>query len=168
MKKIKVLQLGIAAILLLCAVFSCKSQPQKAKVKKQKEYNVCIASEVHKGKVNHGKSYCVGWATIREDTSGRKDTIAWSYSGKMQWGDEIGKYDKLTERGQYIVDSLKEDGITQLHYAYLTYEPIYMKPGKKTERLWIIREQDVVIYEYQFWNNRNGNGFQLLKEYVVK
>lgn len=168
MKKIELRPLGIAAIFLLCAVFSCKSQPQKEKVKKQKEYDVCIASEVHKGKVNHGKSYCIGWATIREDTSGRKDTIGWFYSGKMQWGDEIGKYDKLTQRGQDIVDSLKEDGITQLHDAYMTYEPIYMKPGKKTEQLWLIRGQDVVIYEYQFWNNSKGHGFQLLKEVVVK
>jgi hypothetical protein len=167
MKKIKVLQLGIAAILLLCAV-SCKSQVEKTKVKKPKQYEVCIASEVHKGEVNHGKSYCVGWAIIREDTSGRKDTIARSYSGKMQWGDEIGKYDKLTERGKYIVDSLKEDGVTQLHDAYLTYEPIYMKPGKKTECLWIIRGEDVIIYEYSFWNNSKGHGFELIKEFAVK
>lgn len=132
-----------------------------------KEYNACTDYDVYKGKKNHGQKYCVAWATIREYKDGRKDTVAWFGGGKMQWGDEIGKYDKLSERGKYIVDSLKEDGITQLHDAYLTYEPIYMKAGKKIEQLWAIEGDQVFIFEYLFWKSEKGHGIKLVREFKV-
>lgn len=136
--------------------------------KQFKQYDVCIASETHKGKINHGKSYCVGHATVKEYKDGRKDTIAWTYSCQPFIGDEYEEYKKLSERSKYIIDSLKEDGITQLNDSYLTYEPYYMKYGKKTEQLWSTKQGNVMIYQYLFWHNSKGSGIELLKEFEVK
>lgn len=149
------MKIFIVLMLYPCCVFT---QNLKYKV-----LDACISSEVHKGKKDHGKEYCVAWATVREYKDGRKDTISWIYSSKAQWGDEIGKYDKLSERGKYIIDSLEEDGVPQLNDNYLMYEPQYMKYGKKTESMWLISDKDIVIYKYLFWRNEHSDGVKLVK-----
>lgn len=144
--------------MLLCSV--CYGQK-----KNYKDYNVCTNWDVYKGKKNHGKKYCTGYSTIREYKDGRKDTICWMGGGQIFIGGEYDQYCELNERGKYIVDSLKEDGVTPLQSSYLMYEPIYMKAGKKKEQLWSIEGQRVVIYEYLFWKNKKGNGVELIKEF---
>lgn len=150
----------ILSMLLFCSF--CKGQKIK-----YKEYDACIGYEVYKGKKNHGKSYCISWATVRKYTNGITDTIEWSYNGKSYIGNEYEKYKKLSDRGKYVIDSLKEDGITRFQDNYLMYEPIYMKRGKKVEFLWDIQEEKIVMYKYLFWNNSNGNGVQLLKMFEI-
>lgn len=153
---------GFAAMLLLCAVF-CQAQ-----TKDYKEYSSCSEWATYKGKKNHGMNHCVGWVYIREYKNGKKDTVGWQPAITVLMGDEIKSYPKLSERGKYIVDSLKEDGIPMLDQSYLTYEPIYMKPGKKVEWFWRIIGESVMMYQYSIWNNSKGNGFELLKEVAVK
>lgn len=139
------------------------------KKKDYKEYDVCTSKEVYKGKKNHGKSYCVAWETIREYKDGRKDTVSgFQFATKLFIGGEYEAYQSLSERGKYIVDSLKEDGITQMQDMYLTYESMYMKPGKKIEKLWAIEGLSIIMNEYLIWNNGRGNGYELKKEYEVK
>jgi hypothetical protein len=129
-----------------------------------KRREACISWEVYKGKKNHGQKYCTGWATIENG-----DTVALSFSGGMAFiGEGYEKYKKLSERGKYIIDSLKEDGIGQLQQLYMTYEPLYMKQGKKTEWFWEIWEQEIIMYQYSFWNNGKGHGYELLKSFAVK
>jgi hypothetical protein len=48
----------VAQAFLLCVYF-CQAQ-----TKNYKQYDVCTASEIHKGKVNHGKSYCIAWTEL--------------------------------------------------------------------------------------------------------
>lgn len=94
--------------------------------------------------------------------------ITGTWGGKIFIGDEYEKYEKLSERGKYIVDSLKEEGIPRLQQSYMTYEPIYMKQGKKVEWFWDILEQQITMYQYVFWNNGKGHGYELLKSFEVK
>ena len=156
--------------LFLVVATSCEAQ-----IKPYADRNICITSEVHKGKVNHGKPYCVGWATVREYTDGRKDTIGWMTGQKFIGNDYKDcqrilwwcRYQTLPERSRYIVDSLKEDGIPQLSQSYLTYKPIYMKSGKETEWFWKIEGETIKTYQYLFWNNGKGFGFKLLKQISI-
>ncbi len=147
---------------MLCCLF-CSGQ-----VKGYKTYDVCISTTTHKGKVNHGKSYCTGWGTVREYKDGKKDTVGWSFGGQSFFGNEYENYQKLSERNKYIVDSLKEDGVTQYDNNYLSYEPIYMRVAKKTEQLWSIEGDSVKIYIYRFFRNSSGTGIQFIKEYYLK
>lgn len=156
-------QATIAAALLLCAVFSVRAQ-----TKNYKDKEICTDSAQYKGKKNHGQFHCTATIIIREYNTGKKDTIAWIPAGKMFIGDEYEQYQKLSDRGKYIVDSLKEDGIPMFQDNYLTYEPIYMKPGKETYKSWKIIGTDISIYYYSIWNNSKGNGFELIKEVAVK
>lgn len=151
------------SLLLIFGFTRCKGQ-----VRAYKEYSVCNAWEVHKGKKNHGQKYCVGSIMIQEYKNGIKDTVSWFIGGKIFIEDDYEKYEKLSERGKYIVDSLQEDGITRLHQNYLIYEPRFMKYGKKTEQLWSIEGNDIIIYEYLFCRSKNENGAKLLKMFNVK
>lgn len=151
-------QILIAVIFLFAASFT------KAQKGIYKEYDVCIDSAVYKGKKNHGKYYCTATMQIREYKNGKKDTGLYFFSSTIvSVDDEYEKYLKLSERGKYIVDSLKEDGIPQLQDSYLTYEPIYMKEGQKVENFWSIYGEDVVIYTYKIWRNKKSSGIELLK-----
>lgn len=155
----------LKALLLIVVMLSVKANAQKLTYK---EYEVCAYWDTYKGKKNHGQKHCTAWATVREYKDGRKDTISGIISGRSFIGDEYERYQQLSERGKYIVDSLKEDGITQFQESYLTCEPIYMKAGKKIEQLWRIEGQEVIIYEYLFWHTTNGEGIRLLKDFSVK
>ena len=152
---------ALAAILLLCAVFV------QAQTKNYKDRKICTDSAMFTGKKNHGKFHCTASMVVREYSTGKKDTIAWMPAMQMFIGDEYEKYQKLSERGKYIVDSLKEDGVPMFQNDYLVYESIYMKPGNKTYKSWVI-QNEVSIYYYSIWNNRKGNGFKLLKEVAIK
>lgn len=131
-----------------------------------KEYSVCIDSAVYKGKKNHGKYYCTSNMQVREYKNGKKDTLWWSWSGggNIFIDGEYEKYERLSERGKYIVDSLQEDGIMQLQQSYLTYEPMYMKQGQKVKDMWAIRGNDIIIYKYKIWNTDKGFGVQMVSE----
>lgn len=153
----------LLAILLLCAVFSVSAQ-----TKNYKDKEICTDSTQYKGKKNHGKFHCTGSIVVREYSNGKKDTIMWMPAMQTFMGDEYQKYKQLSERGKYIVDSLKEDGIPMFQDNYLTYEPIYMKPGKETYKSWKIIGTDISIYYYSIWNNSKANGFELIKEVAVK
>lgn len=152
-------------LLLVLIIISSLCYGQKVNYK---EYSICLTEKEHKGKKNHGKCYCVTDATVREYKDGRKDTTAWYMSGETYIGDEYEKYQQLSERNKYIVDSLKEDGITQLSHNYLAYEPMYMKNGRRVESLWDIENKKVKIYKYLIWKNKNGNGVELIKEIDVQ
>lgn len=156
-------KLSILIFVALC-VFGCNAQSQK----KYKEYEICTASEVYKGKKNHGKSYCVAWSTVREYKDGRKDTSGGWYTGKFFFGNEYGQYEKLSERGRYIIDSLDEDGIATLQDSYLSYESMYTKAGSKVEKFRQVRDTSIFIMEYIIWNKNGGFGYELKKEYKVK
>ena len=153
---------AILATLLLCAVF-CYAQ-----TKNYKDHEICTDSAQYKGKKNHGKFHCTESIVVREYTNGKKDTIMWMPTMQMFIGDEYEQYKQLSERGKYIVDSLKEDGIPMFQDNYLTYEPIYMKRGKETYKSWRIIGEEVSIYYYLIWNNSKGSGFELIKEVAVK
>lgn len=162
-------------VLLLCVIFGCESQESvgfpndRSGGNEYKEYEVCIDSTARKGKIDHGKYRCTSWAHIKEYKNGRKDTVGWSTSaGKIFIGYMYEEYINLPDRGQYIVDSLTEDGITQFHQDYLTYEPMYMKPGKKVVTMWDIVGDKVILREYSIFNNKSGRGFELNKETEVK
>lgn len=161
------MKLLIVSAILLMSVISWGQIKNKVQPN-YKEYEVCASTQLHKGKKDHGKPYCTSWNKVREYKDGRKDTISWYGSGQSFIGDEYEKYQNLSERGKYIVDSLKEDGIAQLQESYLIYEPIYMKPGKKVEQLWAIEGERVIVYEYKFWNYKGSNGVELLKEFPIK
>lgn len=154
------------AIVLLMCCFISKSQRGS---KEDAQYKVCISYEVYKGKKNHGQKYCTGEALVNYYKDGRTDTVWWmSGGGQIFLQADYDKYEKLSERGKYIIDSLKEDGITSLQQDYLTYEPMYMKDGRKTERLWTIWGEGVWMYEYLFWHSDKGFGTQLVKKFEVK
>lgn len=135
-----------------------------------KEYEVCTHYEVYKGKKNHGKPYCVAWATVHEYKDARKDTTyPYLFSGgKIFSGDEYEVYQQLSERGKYIVDSLDEDGITTLDNMYLSYESMYMKPGRKIEKFRRVIGASIFVVEYLIYRTNNKNGYELKKEYEVK
>lgn len=139
-----------------------------AQTKSYKDYEICTDSAIYKGKINHGKFHCIGSIIVRKYKNGTKDTIAWMPSGQIFIGDEYEQYKKLTDRGKYIIDSLKEDGLPQFEQSYLTYEPIYMKKGKKSEWFWSIIGKNVVLYQYSIWHYDTETGFQLLKEITIK
>ena len=171
------LTISIVLIFGLCFCGCTDGQSQKAKPvndtiynaeKGTKRYVQCIATRVHKGKKNHGETYCVAWQTIREYKDGKKDTTGWTSSGQIYMAGEYESYNKLSQRRKDIVDSLKEDGITQYQHSYLTYEPIYMKKGEKTEELWTILGDSVKVYKYLFWRRENGNGVRLLSESIIQ
>lgn len=133
-----------------------------------KERTICTDWNVYKGNKNHGQKYCVAWAIVREHKNGKTDTVSW-YGGLIVYADgEYEQYQKLSERGKYIVDSLKEDGMPRLNQSYLSYEPMYMKPGNKVETFWHTNGKDVFIYKYQIWKNVKSSGCRLLKSYQIK
>jgi len=155
---------AIVAMLMLCAVCSVNAQ-----TKNYKDKEICTDSAQYKGKKNHGKFHCTASMTVREYSNGKKDTISWDLGGGQLFiGDEYERYKGLSERGKYIVDSLKEDGIPMFQNDYLVYEPIYMKQGKETYKSWQIEGDGVTIYYYSIWNNSKGNGSELIKEVAVK
>lgn len=153
----------IILITLLLYAASCQAQNKQS----YKEVEICTDSVRYKGKKNHGKFHCSAEMVVREYQDGRKDTIALSGETQLFIEDEYEKYKNLSERGKYIIDSLKEDGIPMFQDSYLTYEPMYMK-GKEVYKSWIILGQDVRIYYYSLWNNSKGIGFSLTKEIIVK
>jgi len=137
--------------------------------KTYKEYDVCTNWDTYKGKVNHGKKYCISWSTVREYKDGRRDTLVYRSFGVSMFDlEEYETYQKLPERSKYIVDSLKEDGIPSLHSNYLNYEPTFMKVGKKRQQLWSTESGEVKIYEYLLWKNSKEEGFKLLREFIIK
>ena len=133
-----------------------------------KDCEVCSAWSVHKGKKDHGQKYCVGYSTVRKYQNGKIDTISWSSAGETWIGDTYEMYKKLSPRGKYIIDSLNEDGIPHLEQSYLTYEPMYMKPGIKTESFWDIDGLTVVILKYKIYHSKKGSGVELISESVLK
>jgi len=152
----------LVIVFLLCGTF-CHAQ-----IKNYKDHEVCTDSAMYKGKKNHGKFHCIGNIVVREYRDGKKDTIEWIPAIQIFIGDEYEQYQKLSERGKYIIDSLKEDGIPMYQESYLVYEPIYMSLGQKTYKSWKIIEGEIIIYYYSIWNNSKGNGFELIKEINVK
>ncbi len=141
-----------------------------AQVKKQlyKDCEVCNSWAIHKGKKLHGQKYCDGYMMVRKYHNGKIDTLGWSLGGSTWMGNTYDMYSKLSERNKYIVDSLKEDGISQLQQSYLTYEPIYMKAGRKLETFWDIQGISVVVIRYALFNGKRGTGFSLVSENTLK
>lgn len=83
---------------------------------------------------------------------------------RVYFGNEYEQYIQLSERGKYIVDSLKDHGIASLDRNYLSLEPIYMRRGSKKEWLWQINDDKVVMYQYLFYHYDRSSGIRLLKE----
>ena len=152
----------ILSIFILC-YYSSISQNINYKSK-----YICSDSTVIKGKKNHGEYYCTGWIGVRVYKDGTTDTVGELMIGTLRTGDEIYKYPKLSERGKYIIDSLKEDGISQLTWSYLLYEPKYMKLGKKIEQFWEIENGNIIVYYYEIWNTANGSGYKLIRQKEIK
>jgi hypothetical protein len=142
-----------------------------AQTKNYTDRQVCTSYELHKGKSNHGKPYCVAWGTVRRFKNGKEDTVSWSMNASTAYfGDKEGyeKHKSLSQRNRYIVDSLNEDGISELSSSYLSYEPIYMDIGSKTESFYSIQGNDIMVLKYLFWKSKTGQGIRLVKEYKVK
>jgi hypothetical protein len=133
-----------------------------------KEYEVCTDSTTYKGKKNHGKFHCTAWSIVRKYNDGRIDTVDWMPSVQMFIGDELSQYEKLSERGKYIIDSLQEDGLSYYQQDYLLQEPHYMRADIEIYNAYRIIGTDVFVYRYKIWNNANGNGFKIIKETIVK
>jgi len=161
MKKQTLILIFMLGMGLMSAMAQSKKQPYK-------DCEVCNAWSIHKGKKLHGLKYCVGYATIRKYQTGKIDTIGGIYLASDWMGDTYDRYMKLSDRGKYIVDSLKEDGVPELQQSYLTYEPIYMKPGRKVETFWDIQGPSIVITKYELFNGKKGTGFSLVSENTLK
>lgn len=154
MKKIILLTLSIFPVLAIAQV----------KKKSYTDCSVCNVFAIHKGKKNHGQKYCSGYMDIRKYANGKIDTIGFDFGGQTWESNTYDLYMKLSERDKYIVDSLKEDGISHLQQSYLTYEPIYMKKGSKLQSFWDIGTGKVTILKYLIFNNKKGQGISLVSE----
>ena len=75
----------------------------------------------------------------------------------------------LTERTEFICDSLQRKGIYQMDNFEIATFPHYMIFGMKSKLYWEIKHDKVVLFKYLFWKNRKGDeGLRLIKETEIR